>query len=462
MGKLHLPPDDALRLRGGSSVSWKRWASGVGMGLGAAVLLVAYAKRPGNDFKVYVGSGEAVLQGKDIYQVPLPSPNTCPPFFSLFCVGPALLERVSPTFARGVWSLLNTAALLIIVGMASRLIHGRRLPILSAPLLVPFLLTLPYILYHLLYHQVNLIVFAMTLAGMKLQEERKEWQGGLLVGLATALKVMPVLFVPYLFYRRRWVAAFAALAASVAFTLSPGLVMGWDRFGADFGHWWTMLPRNPCWDAGQRNQSVLAMWDRILGHGLFPLVSPGVTYLPMSGAPIVRVAWFSTILVTGLFMLSSFRGKPERGGLAVIAEWSAIFVVSAIFGPVGWKHYLVVLLLANMLLFRLWRSGGEPETRRVAGAVLWGSFLISLSSVHNLLGTAWCLRIGMASNLTLAALLLLAGLLWVRPRISRREAGPGLRISEQSLMPVDHPEHAAPGIPAVGQVLREAKEGESR
>jgi hypothetical protein len=443
-------------------VSWKRGATIGATGLVAAGILFAYAKRPGNDFKVYVGSGEAILQGQDIYEVPLPSLNTCPPFFSIFCVGPALLERVSPAFARGVWSLLNTAALLFILGMASRLIHGRRLPILSAPLLVPLLLTLPYILYHLLYHQVNLIVFALTLGGMKLQEERKEWQGGLLVGLASALKVMPILFVPYLFYRRRWVAAFAALAATAMFTLSPALLMGWGRFLGDFRHWWTMLPQNPCWDAGQRNQSVLAMWDRILGHGLIPFVSPGVTYLPMSGAPGVRIAWLSTIIVTGLLMLFSFRGRPQRGGLGAIMEWSAIFVVSAIFGPVAWKHYLVVLLLPNMLLFRVWRSDGDPGTRRLAGAVLCGSFLIGLSSMHNLFGTAWCLRVGMASNLTLAALFMLGGLLWLRRRLARGEAGPGPRIGEQALTPPDRPEHAPAVIPAVRQSLRGAREGESR
>jgi len=381
-------------------------------------IVIAYAKRPSNDFKVYVGSGEAVLQGKDIYEVPLPSLNTCPPFFSVFCVAPALLDRVSPGFARAVWVLVNLSALFFVLHLASRLIHGSNLPVSSAPLLVPLLLTLPYILYHLLYHQVNLIVFALTLGGMKLQEDRKEWQGGLLVGVASALKVMPILFVPYLFYRRRWVAALSALAATAGFTLSPGFVMGWDRFRADIQHWGATLLHNPCWDAGQRNQSILAMWDRILGHGLLPFASPGVTYLPMSQAPSVRVAWVVTVLVLGLLLLLAFRGRPQRGGLAAVSEWSSIFVVSAIIGPVGWKHYLVVLLLPNLLLYRLWRSAGDPGTRRLAGAVLWGCFLIGISSTHNIFGSAWCLRMGMASNLTLGAFCMIGGQLWLRRRMA--------------------------------------------
>jgi hypothetical protein len=390
----------------------------VAMALVLLGIVIAYAKRPSNDFKVYVGSGEAVLQGKDIYEVPLPSLNTCPPVFSVFCVGPALLDRVSPSFARAVWLLVNLSALFLVLHLASRLIHGARLPISSAPLLVPLLLTLPYILYHLLYHQVNLIVFALTLGGLKLQEDRKEWQGGLLVGLASALKVMPILFVPYLLYRRRWVAALSALAATAGFTLSPGLVMGWDRFRGDFQHWMAMLPHNPCWDAGQRNQSILAMWDRILGHGLIPFISPGITYLPMSEAPSVHLVWVATVLVMGLLLLLAFRGRPQRGGLPSVAEWSAIFVVSAIIGPVGWKHYLVVLLLPNLLLYRVWRSPGDPGTRRLAGAVLWGCFLFGICSTHNIFGSAWCLRMGMASNLTLGSFAMIGGLLWLRRRMA--------------------------------------------
>src|SRR5690348_6248938 len=91
----------------------------------AAIVLIVSARRPGSDFEVYVASGEAVLQGKDIYRAPLPHVNTGPPLFSVFCVVPALLQRVSPTFARGAWTVVNYAALLALLVMVSRLLHGR-------------------------------------------------------------------------------------------------------------------------------------------------------------------------------------------------------------------------------------------------------------------------------------------------------------------------------------------------
>ncbi len=379
-----------------------------------AVVLIVSARRPGSDFEVYVASGEAVLQGKDIYRAPLPRLNTGPPFFSVFCVIPALLERVSPTFGRGMWTVVNFAALLIVLVMASRLLHGRRLPVASAPILVPLLLTLPYLLYHFQYHQVNLIVFALALGGLVLQEERRDGIGGLLLGCAAALKVMPILFLPYLLYRRRWTAALSTAMAAVAFSLSPGLILHWRRFGESMSYWWALMQHNPVWDAGARNQSVLAMWDRILGHGCVPLVSPGVTYLPMSEAPVVRSAWLATVAVVSLLVLVSFRGKPERGSLQIVIEWSAVFAISAVFGPVSWKHYLVVLLLPNLLLWKLGHESPDLRVRRMSTAALWGCFLINLAAVHVLWGSAWCLRLGMASCTTVATLILLGTLLWLR------------------------------------------------
>src|SRR5262245_57482946 len=135
---------------------WKRAISLIAFGLVAIFVVIAYSRREVKDYYVYIASGEAMIQRKDLYKTPLPLLNTGPPFFSVLCAGPALLDRVSPGFGRGAWNLLNLAALLLLLDMAARLIHGKKLPITSAPVLVPLLLTLPYILYHLLYLQVNL------------------------------------------------------------------------------------------------------------------------------------------------------------------------------------------------------------------------------------------------------------------------------------------------------------------
>src|SRR6185436_8416771 len=111
---------------------WKRAASLAAFWLVAIFVVIAYSRREVKDYRVYIASGEAVLQRKDLYLTPLPLLNTGPPFFSVLCAGPALLDRVSPGFGRGVWNCLNLAALLLPRTRSTNLIRGRKIPITSA------------------------------------------------------------------------------------------------------------------------------------------------------------------------------------------------------------------------------------------------------------------------------------------------------------------------------------------
>ena len=116
----------------------------------------------------------------------------------------------------------------------------------------------------------------------------------------------------------------------------------------------------------------------------------------------VLVTAVSLMVVTGLALLL-FRGRPAWENWAVGAEWSVVFIVSALFAPVTWKPFLVVLLLPNALLFAAWRcSGLDRATRRNAGCVLLAGSAIALLT---------------SSVLTIAALVLLGGSLWLRARV---------------------------------------------
>jgi hypothetical protein len=419
------PPPDAPPL-------WKRRVIFTAMLLLAIALFFSYARRPG-DFIGYVAAGNAVLSGNDIYDDTPPGLNNWPPFFSLLCVPLALMDRATPYLARGFWIILNYGVLLLILDMVSRLVYGRKLTfsganstvsLASSAILIPLALTLPYLLYQFLYHQVNLILFVLALGGLVLQEKGWGSLGGLALGLAAAMKVMPVLFVPYLAYRRRWKPALSALAATVVFSLTPILVLGWNHFWRDFKAWLAICRRNP-WGTGSANQSVYAMWDRFLGHGLVPFVSLGKFFLPMSGDRRVRIAWMLSIAFTGLVVLLAFRGQPRLGSMSSHTEWSVVFLIAALFGPVGWKHYLVVLLLPNALLYAVWCSKlVDARVRKVVGVVLLVAVLLSLSTSHDIVGKSLAQRFETGAVITDAALILLAGLLWFRRQLSVEAISP--------------------------------------
>ena len=409
-----------------------RWKRNLGLGivlLFVVGIFIADLHRPG-DFRGYVICGEALLRGADIYDDTPTNINNWPPFFSFICVPLALLDRVSPSFARGIWMILNFSALLLILDMLARLTYDKPLrlrsqsdglPLSSPSLLVPLALILPYLLYHFQYHQVNLIIFAVVLGGLMLQERDREWLGGALLGTAAALKVMPVLFVPYLLYRKRWFVSLSSLATTAALSLSPVLVLGWPRFLHNMETWLALCGRKP-WGAGNVNQSLYALWDRLIGHGIVPFFDRGSFFMPFSGDPRARLAWLLSLAVASLLILFAFRGQPPAGSLSSHLEWSVIFLIASVFGPIGWKHYLVVLLLPYVLLYAAWHSPVfDPRIRRTLRTAVMVSFVPAVLTSRGLVGRAFSERLETGSVLTFAALVLFATLLWLRRRLSSPE-----------------------------------------
>lgn len=384
---------------------------------------ISWIRRPG-DFAGYVLVGDLVLTGHDIYRDSPPGLNTWPPFFSLFCVPLALLARPTPYLARGVWLALNFALLWAALRSLARLVYHTELSLrpatglsLASPeVLIPIVLCYRFILGNFDHLQVNIVIFACAIGGLLWHVRGHDFAGGALLGLAAALKVMPVVFVPYFLYRGRFRVAAATAAAATIFSLSPILVYGWTRFIDYVEAWRQALAIG--WGVGKMNQSVYAMLDRFLGHGIRPGHAPVVDVLPESGDPSVQ---FATVVVLALIAASIcwlFRGREEADSRASIAEYSVIFIVSALFGPLAWKAYLVVLLCPCMLFIALLRDGSLPNApQRVVVGGLAIYFALAGLTTPGLIGKHLAGTLEMLSATTVASLVLLLLLLWLRPRL---------------------------------------------
>jgi len=104
-----------------------------------------------------------------------------------------------------------------------------------------------------------------------------------------------------------------------------------------------------------------------------------------------------------------------------VTEYSVVFIVSALFGPMSWKAYLVVLLCPFMLLVGLIRRRelSRSEQRGVLTAVgLY--FVLAGLTAPGLIGERLAGKFEMLSFTTVATLVILGTLLWLRPRLARR------------------------------------------
>ena len=394
-------------------------AAWAGLGFLAVVLTALFAQRPG-DFAGYVLVGELALNGRDIYRDAPPNISTWPPLFSLICVAIAAAARVSLVGARVAWLLLNWAALYACVWMVTRLVQpaaapGGRVDITSAVVALPLLLCARWIVSNLEHLQVNILIFALVLGGLLLHRVRRDGSAGTVLGLAAALKVMPVLLVPYFLVRRQWRIAGCMALAVIGWSLLPIAAYGWTAFSAQHDGWREAVHAG--WSVGKMNISVFAALDRHLGHGLVPFAVQGFNDLAPSGSAIV-----DTALVAALFLLAAvgvwlFRGPYDPASRAAVAEWSIVLLVASLFGTVAWKAYLVVLLLPMALFVATWRDTSPPEGFRVRLRLLtWLSFVLGLVAESDLVGRRLAWRLEMGSLPTLMALLVLGTLFWYRGR----------------------------------------------
>lgn len=381
----------------------------------------------GGDLAWYLAMGRRVLDGDWVYFDPMIT--KWPPFFSLLSALLAILASPTVYLARAVWLFLSYVSLFVALRWIARFVYGKNLSLrpnthelsLASPeILIPILLTFRYLLSNLEHLQINLILFAMVLGGLALQKNKQEFAAGMLIGAAAAIKIMSIAFVAYFIYRRKWRLAAFTILWTVLFSFSPILVFGWDKYWEYVGAFRAALDLG--WWVGSMNHSVFAMWDRLIGYGIVPFLDRVTHGFPVSGNPIARAASLVSLAIVAAICCWVFQKQPRHkfGGTVPwveLAEWSIVFIVASIFGPVTWNAFLVVLLLPNVLLFAIWRSPIDQKTRRIALTVMISSFLLSLISTPGIVGHTITVILHMSSIITIAVLIMLWGLLVLRIRL---------------------------------------------
>jgi alpha-1,2-mannosyltransferase len=156
----------------------------------------------------------------------LPTPPVSLLLFAPF----SMLSRPNAQF---VWACVKLPLAFLLFTISAGIVSrcGARLS-LSAVALIVLCLWLPVII-DLQQGQINFVVLLPLFAGLWLAQNDSAGSdalAGTLIGLAAAIKVTPLIFAVYFFWKGRWVVAVAALASLAIFTLVvPAVAFGWDQ-----------------------------------------------------------------------------------------------------------------------------------------------------------------------------------------------------------------------------------------
>jgi alpha-1,2-mannosyltransferase len=314
------------------------------------------------DLEVYRQAGRSVRLGRALYEYRTPAPQllpfTYPPFPALLAVPLSLL---SLTAAGWVWQLAGLLVLgwlvyycfrpavaewqawLAATTGASRL--AARVTAVTAPMLLPVMTWLERCARRSVSGRSTSSSRALVVADCCVQQTR--WPRGVLVGIATAIKLTPGLFVPYLWLSGRRRAAYVATATFAGCQLLAAVVI--PRDSADY---WT---RALFESSRLGNNKVTA---NVSWRGALLRLHP-----PEPWPSVLLAAGVLLILVIGMSRaLLASRGGAELAGVALVG------LTSVVISPVSWDHHLIWLVPAFAVLV------ADPGRRlRLASAVALGA-----------------------------------------------------------------------------------------
>lgn len=288
------------------------------------------------DLDIYRGAISYAFGGGDLYGFVYVHPTvhglgfTYPPFAALVLAPFALLDSVP---AKVIWTGLTFAValgcLLVLVRQAGRDPSSRVGAAPSATvqtgwvagLAIPLMLSYPF-LHNLVVGQVSLFVVALALCDQLLP---RRWQGAM-VGLGAAIKLTPLVFLPYYLITRQWRQAATcggvfAGASALAFAVLPN---------ASITYWTDKL-----WETGRVGRTESTVNKSLLGT---------LSRQLPAGVPTTLVWLVVAALVAGLAYWRAARYVKDGN---LLAATLAVGALSVAVSPISWPHHQLWLVLAG-------------------------------------------------------------------------------------------------------------------
>lgn len=343
-----LPADDSALVKLDLPRQWLARAAWIALATAVVLVVVASIAVKPLDFSVYRWGGQEVTHGLRLYLARFVLGRdkelfTYPPFAAVVFVPVAAIPAVVGQVA---WQLVSVLALAWAAVTTLRMAGYRPSRSVIATVVVIGITLEP--IYHTLYlGQVNLILLALILTDV--WRAARDRTAGVGVGIAAAIKLTPLMFIPLFLLARRTKAA--AIAAA---TFAGCALVGYLVAPAASGLYWHHL-----FDDSKRvgapyisNQSPYGAAVRIAGG----TADVGHWYLAV---PLVLGA-------AGLVVAVVLARHDDWLGAATTTGATSLLV-----SPISWTHHWVWILPALVILVQ----GGKRS--RIAAACAYVLFVLA-------------------------------------------------------------------------------------
>lgn len=221
----------------------------------------------------------------------------------------------------------------------------------------------------------NLLLLALSWLAVYLWTRRQDWLAGGCLGLATAMKCTPALFIAYFAWKRQWRMAISSSVAAGLFTLAPALWQGPEAYGQHLQFWLANVRTS----AGQNDPSRGVLGEEELKNlSLRPAAARFLMRLPtnhisrvdhpaylefldLSPATADRIVKLLLLALAAAAAWAYRRPVADRDDLTILWECAGVSTLILLLSPITWSQHCVALLPAFYLISRSAFVRGKPS-----------------------------------------------------------------------------------------------------
>ncbi len=300
-----------------------------------------------SDFKVYYKSAQRIIEKQNLYQTEDDFyMYKYPPFFA-FSIAP--ISYFSIDTARGIWFFYMLICLIGTIIISKKLVG-----INTISYFFIFLFILKFILQEFHLGQVNLITFFYTLLGIYIifMLPEYEWTGGIFLAYAIVVKITPMIFIPYLLFRKKFYGLISTILLSILFFFLPVLNYGWNNFSDMFFKWREVVGNYYYFQIYHpSNQSIFGILYRFLTQN--DIINNSFN-LEKSLVSLIIVFIISILYLILIFpIIFDWKKKQIQDYLTFdINALALLFIYMTFFSPHGFMQNFLTAIPAYMFLYK--------------------------------------------------------------------------------------------------------------
>jgi hypothetical protein len=299
-------------------------------------------KSRGIDFTTYGISTNALLSGHMPYDTGSPYRYIYPVFFTFIFIPIAVLPYPVQVL---LWYFLGLLALyysvFIMVDKAGPMLGIKDRNQTHVPLAILAAFFLPYLQHNFVNGESNAFILLFCVLFFKYYLEGKIIPSAFFLAMGISIKLVPLIFIVFLLYRRRFDYLFLTLAFTVILLLSPAIITGNKIFEYYRYYWDNFIVMET---------NVSALLHR---KAMFFTTSKAISwYLPGAEIP-HKLLVFAGILINGVFLLiAELVNTLKKGGKpAEVWIFNVYLIVMLMTMPKSQYHHLIYMSTAVVLLF---------------------------------------------------------------------------------------------------------------